>query len=345
MNKYVKKQLAWTMTLILLLALVMSACDDATATPDAPVATEEPPKAVEPSPIPPTVVPTPTLVPTEEPGLPPLPPDRQPLEIITADGRTLEGFYYPAKDNPAPVIVLMHWAPGDMDDWQEIAPWLQNRKDETASTQTWRDISISLRSNQAISGPWLDPSWFYPLPDWTTFGVVIFNFGGYGASVPGNIPESWAQDALAAVKKASELEGVDPQQIVAVGASIGADGAVDGCYEFNLDPDRLGTCLGALSLSPGNYLTDRYTYAEAVKALDDAGYDVWCLYSEENSHDSETCLSASGVNYMTLAYPDDLHGMMLVQPEYYPVNPARNVDTLVIILEFLVEVLGIPIFE
>lgn len=349
MDKNSKSRVVWTIALILLLAFVITACDDATATPAAPVATEEPPQAVEPSEEPPTPPPTPTLEPTqeptEEPALAPLPPERQPIEIITADGRTLEGYYYPARVNPAPVIVLMHWAPGTMDDWQEIAPWLQNRQDEMANTQSWQDVGISWRSNRTITGPWLDPTWFFVLPDWTTFGVVIFNFGDYGASEAGDIPESWAQDALAAVKKASELEGVDPNQIAAIGASIGADGAVDGCYEFNMDPDRIGTCLGALSLSPGNYLTQRYTYAEAVDWLDAAGYIVWCLYAVQNTYDADTCLSATGEHYMPIGFPGDGHGMMLVQPTMFPINPARDVDTLVIIVEFLAEVFGLPIFD
>ena len=42
--------------------------------------------------------------------------------------KILKGYYYPsASDQPAPLVVLMHWVMGDMSDWYEIAPWLQNR--------------------------------------------------------------------------------------------------------------------------------------------------------------------------------------------------------------------------
>jgi dienelactone hydrolase len=59
-------------------------------------------------------------------------------------------------------------------------------------------------------------------------------------------------DAKAATDAASQLEGVDSHQVVAIGASIGADGAADSCFLHNT---QATTCVGALSLSPGNYLT------------------------------------------------------------------------------------------
>jgi hypothetical protein len=43
----------------------------------------------------------------------PLPADLQEIEFEAQDGQLLHGTYYPAGVNPAPVIVLMHWAPGD----------------------------------------------------------------------------------------------------------------------------------------------------------------------------------------------------------------------------------------
>lgn len=279
----------------------------------------------------------------EEPSLPALPAERQAVEIITIDGRTLEGFYYPAAINPAPIVVLMHWAGGDMEDWSEIAPWLQNRADELALNSSGQ-IALASYANRQVGGPWLDPTWFPPMPAAISFGVLLFNFGDYGNSEPGAIPEGWAFDALAAVIKASELEGVDPHRIATLGASIGADGAVDGCYMFNADyADSVAHCIGAFSLSPGNYLTDEFTYAEAVTTLDLDGHPVWCLNAIGDSPSNETCASAQGELYQMITYPEGYHGMFLVQPEYLPSDPPLGVDTMVTIQDFLEEVFGVEI--
>lgn len=60
----------------------------------------------------------------EEPALPPAP---IPQTITASDGTELVGMLYPAATMDAPMVVLMHWAPGDQRDWAAIAPWLQNR--------------------------------------------------------------------------------------------------------------------------------------------------------------------------------------------------------------------------
>jgi len=101
--------------------------DEATEEPEEPTTTvtEEPTKA-------PTEEPTveiteePTDVPTEEPPTG-LPPDPQDVTFQAEDGLSLQGRYYPGAAPNSPVIILMHWAPGNMDDWNEIAFWLQNR--------------------------------------------------------------------------------------------------------------------------------------------------------------------------------------------------------------------------
>ena len=301
--------------------------EDVAAPEDTPatVAEEAPSPTPEPEPAP------------EEPSLPALPAEAQAIEIVMDDGRILEASYYPAAVNPAPIVVLMHWAGGDIHDWDEIAPWLQNRADEMAGLRR-------LRSSGALQGadPWLDPSWFPTMPADANFGVLTFNFGDFGNSPPGNIPESWADEAYAAVKTASELEGVDPEMIAAIGASIGADGAVDGCHLFN-ESGMSGRCIGALSLSPGNYLTQRFSYAEAVTALDEAEIPVWCLTAQDDIESIVTCETASGDYYLPILYPGSNHGMRLVQPDYLPTAPDLGVDTLVILQDFLEEVFGLEL--
>ncbi len=65
---------------------------------DAPVLSTNPPPPATDTPAPPT--------------LPPLPPEPQRIELTSDDGAPLVGMYYPAATNPAPIVVLMHWAGG-----------------------------------------------------------------------------------------------------------------------------------------------------------------------------------------------------------------------------------------
>jgi len=264
------------------------------ATPAEPTPTEPPPTEV-----PPTETPTPT-------GPSPLPPEPQRIEFQAEDGEPLVGTYYPAAVNPAPVVVLMHWAPGDQQDWVEIARWLQNRG-----------------QTSAVSGqaglPWLDPSWFPPMPDDLSFAVFTFDFRGCTGGCAQMDQAGWLLDAIAAVETARELPGVDPDRLAAIGASIGADGAVDACGEG---------CLGGLSLSPGSYLN--VAYDEAVEALgdEDPAKPAWCLAAEGDGQSAQACRSASGDHYWMHIHPGDAHGMLLITPDTDP-------DTLVVMLDFL----------
>ena len=252
-----------------------------------------------------------TAAPTEPPEEFPLPPERQPVSFAAEDGQALEGFYYPAAVNPAPVVVLMHWARGDDSSWVEIAYWLQDR---------------GLGGDTTASEPWLDPSWFRPMPDGLSLAVFTFTFRGCGggSGCQSFEPEGWLLDATAAMDTARELEGVDPARAVAIGASIGSDGASDACADG---------CRGAVALSPGGYLN--VPFAEAVKALDsgDPPRPVWCLAAEGDRESAPTCVSASGDFYRAILYPGSDHGMMLIRPGTDP-------DTLELILEFLDLTLG-----
>ena len=298
------------LTLVAVLALVVSSCTCGTETP--PDTPGEPTKSSEATSAPseptdapdePTAEPTevvPTDVPTPE-GLPPLPPDPQKVEFQAEDGQVLMGTYYPGATNPAPTVVLMHWAPGDENEWLAIAAWLQNRGLEVAPG----------------GGPWLDSSWFPPMLEAQSFAVFMFTFRGCDGGCASFQPEGWLLDAKAAMKTASELDGVDPTRMVAIGASIGSDGAVDACGEG---------CLGALSLSPGSYLG--VPYDGAVAAVDGAEKPVWCLAAEGDAESAPTCQSASGDLYEVTIYPGSGHGMWLIDPEVEP-------SALGLILDFL----------
>ena len=165
------------------------------------------------------------------------------------------------------------------------------------------------------------------MPEGLSFAVFSFTFrtceGGDGCQ--GFEPDGWLLDAKAAMTTARGLEGVDPQRMVTIGASIGADGAADACGEG---------CQGAVSLSPGGYLT--VPFPEAVGAIDgsDPSRPAWCLAADGDGDVVALCESASGDLYRVVVYEGPLHGMQLIQPGMDP-------DVLGLILEFLDLTLGV----
>jgi pimeloyl-ACP methyl ester carboxylesterase len=302
--------------------LLLSACAGATSTN----AVESPgePAAAE---LTSAVVDSPTETPQEVASpwisqFDPLPPEPQRVAIpVLGSNRELAGLYYPAKVNPAPIVVLMHWAGGDMTDWRAITPWLQNRADE-----------LSYKANFAkpvnqVDGPWLDPSWFPTILPEASFAVLVFDYNGFGQSAGTTDADGLLQDSVAAIRFATTLEGIDPNMIVTVGASIGADGAVDACYLFNeLYGATMGQCIGAMSLSPGNYLTNDFPYAQAVTALSETGHFVFCLAAVEDGSSAATCETAemAGDFYAPFYYSGEDHGMFLVDPTKLPFQPEMD---------------------
>jgi hypothetical protein len=259
------------------LTLIVGACGlEATAVP-----TQTPPlTSPEPDVTSPTETPLPEMtesLATPESPLQPLPPEPQQIEFEAEDATPLHGTYYPAAVNPAPVVILMHWARGDQRDWIPYAVWLQNRVPQAES----------------LPVP--------PVPENFSVAVFTFNFRGFGEDGrPAFDPEGWLDDALTAVEVARNLSGVDPEHYMTIGASIGSDGSADTCGEG---------CLGALSLSPGSYLG--VNYAQAVTAI--GARPVWCLASEADAESAPTCRSATGETFRAIIYPGSAHGMDLIQ--------------------------------
>jgi dienelactone hydrolase len=231
----------------------------------------------------------------------PLPADPQRVEFKSGDGTLLVGTYYPAKSGPAPVIVLFHWLGGGKEDWQDrgLVEWLRHR---------------------GLPNPGA-PAGLYPeMPEGLSFAVFAFDYRGHGESGWINDdPQGWLLDGLAAIEAARSLPGVDPRRAIAIGASIGADGAVDACGEG---------CLGALSLSPDGYLN--VAYHHAVAALDFEGKPAWCIASVL---DKGCPPRASGGHYRAVVYPGRFHGMQLLDPGLSP-NVGR------VILDFILECLN-----
>jgi pimeloyl-ACP methyl ester carboxylesterase len=257
------------------------------------------------------------------------------IQFTAEDGQELVGYFFTADNSPAPTVILMHWYPGDQRDWLAIAPWLQNRPDELADAEGW-EMAIGSDCGGQEEGPWLDPSWFPPMPEDVSFNVFIFDFRGHCESEPfsGNQDDK-KLDAKAAFAEVSLMDSTDPDRIVAIGASIGADGAADGCFLHNQESD---TCLGAFSLSPGSYLG--LEYDQVVRDLDGTevppAVPVWCLSSEDDIPSLIACDAASGDHYQSFLYEGDAHGMQLITPSTDP-NP------LILIQDFLEETFGVEI--
>ncbi len=240
-----------------------------------------------------------------------LPPEPIAQKILASDGTELVGKLYPAATSEAPLLVLFHWAGGDQTDWDALAPWLQNRGYQPELPDA--------------PPPWLDPSWFPEMPEAVSFHVLIFTFRGCEGGCQAFDSEGWLLDAAAVMDHLQLLEDINFSQVATIGVSIGADGAPYGCHYYN---EEVGRCRGALSLSPGGYLT--IPYPEEVDALEseDPPKPAWCLYSSEDSQSATPCENASGEQYRAIAYPGGAHGMAILKEGQEP-NPLE------ILLEFL----------
>jgi hypothetical protein len=308
------------MPIVFLLIFVFSACAPKTAqTTVAPLEQEQPPAVVD---LPVTSQPA-RAEPVEaaSAALEPLQADPQEVTFTTSDGVELKGVYFPAAINPAPVVILMHWVNSDQYDWLQIALWLQNR-----------GLGSSL--DEGYYGAWHDPSWFPPIPAERSYGVFTFTFRGCeGMSGCMRINEAgWLEDAKAAMQFAATLPGVDPTKMVTIGASIGADGAVDGCAWLN--DQALGPiCQGALSLSPGDYLTLEYPAMVESMESDVPPAAAWCFFAVQDLPAKNDCLGSTGTRYQSFEFAGNAHGMMMLVPDLDPL-PMQ------LIIDFLFQVLG-----
>lgn len=246
------------------------------------------------------------------------PPGPQEVTFQASDEQALTGYYYPAAVNPAPIVVLMHWAGGEKSDWYEIAPWLQNRG------------LVNPFPNPGTQD-WWDPTWFPSLTDDVSYGVFIFSFRGcspYNTGCIEGTPDQWLLDAQAAMLTATTLEGVDPTRVVSIGSSIGADGAPDACAWLNQQmPD---SCQGALSLSPGNYLNILYTQVVQELGEDQPPVAAWCLADGTEIYICEAAETVGNPAYRSIMIPAGEHGNFLLRPDLDPL-PMQ------LILDFLAE--------
>lgn len=244
-----------------------------------------------------------------------LAPDPQEMVFTASDGTQLNGIYYPGASANAPLIVLMHWALGDQYDYVEMAYWLQNR-------------GLGGVTENPENVTWLDPTWFPEIAAGKSYAVFTFTFRNCEGGCQSFLRDQWLLDAQAAVDFAYNLDSIDQDKVVIVGASIGSDGAADGCLYLNQQyPDG---CKGAFSMSPGNYLT--LDYQEVIGELAGISTPAWCLYDESDSESAAACggLEADDFTAYMLAGG---HGMNLVSPDLSP-------NALELLLDFLSQTIG-----
>ncbi|MCB2213881.1 hypothetical protein KQH50_00660 [bacterium] len=238
-----------------------------------------------------------------------LPADPISMTFQASDGTELSGTFYPSASNNAPLIVLMHWAPGDQTDWRAIAAWLQNR-----------GLAV-----EPGNEPWLDSSWFPGISEAYSFNVFTFTFRGCEGGCQSFDREGWVLDTEAAMTHIIGVENVDLSKVLTIGASIGADGAAYGCHFYN---SELGGCQGALSLSPGGYLAMPYADEVANLEAEMIPRPAWCLYADGDADAVAACESASGDHFQAFEYTDSAHGMALIEPD-------RDPNPLGLILDFI----------
>jgi dienelactone hydrolase len=275
---------------------------DETAQPEAPPSNTPKPTA--------TFTPEPTFTPSATPIVI-LDPEPIMVNFITEDGEELEGIYYPAPENPAPLIILLHWARGDSTEWDQIAPWLQNR-----------DQLVRIPD---YNHSWRSSDWFPEFSSEGPLGVFVFTLRDCQDGCQTYDPEGWLLDIEAAMLKASQLQGVDKNRILTAGASIGADGALYGCAWLN--QSGTGSCKGSFSLSPASLLTLPYEELAGQLIGLEPPLPVYCLFGLRDDASVETCSEIPGLISVDYGYIEN-HGLELIQS-------GRGPDPLVLLNEFI----------
>jgi hypothetical protein len=147
-------------------------------------------------------------------------------------------------------------------------------------------------------------------------GVFTFNLREcYEDGCWAYLPVEWLSDIQAAMETAIYLQGVDQDQIITAGASIGADGALYGCSWLN--ESGQGSCLGSFLLSPSSLLTIPFEDVAGPLLNMDPPLPVYCLYGLRDDASVETCSSLPGLQLVDYGYIDN-HGLELFQYEREP---------------------------
>ena len=291
---------------IVLTSFVLSACSGLIVTP-------LPPPPTNPAPVTtPTWTPEPTDTPfptptrratiTVEPTITDVPatvtqvfnPNGKRITFTTEDGQELVGYYYVAPQPESPVIVMMHQLGSNQKVWidSQIIPWLQNYPSSTG-----KDKPI---------GPFGEA-----LPDNQHFNVLTFDFRGHGESGGEKVTaltqaarDGFLLDAKAAYALAGTMPYSDPEIIIGIGLSIGADAAVDTCGQ---------NCQGVFAISPSSSLG--ITWYNAVVSLLNEKKPVRCVFGKGDAMSASTCTSMpTSSRYVAFGFDGHKHGVDFIIP-------------------------------
>ncbi len=282
---------------------------------------------------PPTgTVPYPPPGSTEQGTCTPLPADTERKEFLSNDSIALVGTFYPASECNAPVVILFHQFGSSKESFANLALWLQNRAEELSATNSGLQ-----------SSPIKQYAWFPRMPDGMSFNVFALDFRGHGESaerMEGYDSAGYLIDAQSALSLVKSLPNISPGRIITIGTSIGADASLDACLIINgtqIDDFQLNQgCIGALSLSPGNYLG--VSYIDVVTRLSELPFNVvvYCVAAELDGDSPALCGDNRPGKYVSTVYPGrGDHGIALLQENLTP-------DIGALILEFLLMSISSP---
>ena len=212
------------------------------------------------------------------------PPEPRRIEFASDEGTPLVGTFYPVVGRRAPGVLLLHQ--------RGASVGVDRRMWEPLVERLWR-------------------------PGRRSYAVFSFDLPGHGES--GGTEES-SQAYLDAARTALALfrtfEGVDPNRIVIIGASSGADAAVALCRDG---------CVAAAAISPGDYLQESGTFLvryrpSLIEMLAQQDRPVLCVAATGDRPSPEMCLDGHSVGltrYRSHIYEgtDELHGNFLLLSE------------------------------
>ncbi len=198
-------------------------------------------------------------------------PDAQRVELEASDGLVLVGdFYIPESEEPVPAVILMHMLGRQRGDWQKLLPVLVD------------DYGIA---------------------------VVNVDLRGHGETGGGTNWTLAEEDVQLWIDWLREQDGIDPDAISLIGASIGSNLAIRGWANDE-------TIHTAVALSPGLDFRGVKT-ADAVEANADRPIMLVSARRDRESADAVTTLAnLTEGNTLLRLFGGSRHGTDLFDSEY-----------------------------
>lgn len=209
---------------------------------------------------------TPTPAPTPTPSCV-LPTEPQNIAFKSQDGQDLMGTFYPPPLPSSLTVIYFPWVRGDRYDWNTLVTFLPKPPSDGV-------FSITARGCEGGCGQ-----------DWDLAG--------------------WLLDYPAALDAAKELPCATQNQLVTIGSSVGADGAIYACGENE-------NCAGALAFSPKGYLG--IPYVDEVATMVEKGKHVWAVSTPGDEGPTRLDRPDWSAYYHEIVLPGEAHGNQLYNP-------------------------------